>query len=104
MLAGAGRARRARPRVGHDAANLDLLAGGPTAVVVSTAIRPDNPEVLAARERGMPVVRRAEALAALMAGRRGVCVAGTHGKTSTTSMLTVALQHCGAGPVVRDRR
>ena len=67
-------------------------------MVVSTAIRPDNAEVVAARERGIPVVRRAEALAALMAGRRGVCVAGTHGKTSTTSMLTVALQQAGLDP------
>ncbi len=84
--------------VGHDAAHLDLLPGGPTAVVVSTAVRPDNPEVLAARERGIPVVRRADALAALMSGRRGVCIAGTHGKTSTTSMLTMALQHAGLDP------
>ena len=84
--------------VGHDAANLTLLAGGPTAVVVSTAVRPDNPEVVAARAAGIPVVRRADALAALMTGYRGVCIAGTHGKTSTTSMLTVALQHAGLDP------
>ena len=81
-------ARGVLTAVGHDAAHLDLLPGGPTAVVVSTAVRPDNPEVRAARERGIPVVRRADALAALMSGRRGVCVAGTHGKTSTTSMMT----------------
>ena len=67
-------------------------------MVVSTAVRPDNPELRAARERGIPVVRRAEALAALMSGRRAVCVAGTHGKTSTTSMLTVALQQAGVDP------
>ena len=91
-------ARGVRTAVGHDAAHLDLLPGGPTAVVVSTAVRPDNPELLAARERGIPVVRRADALAALMSGRRGVCVAGTHGKTSTTSMLTMALQHAGLDP------
>ena len=90
--------RGVRTVVGQAAANLDLLDGGPTVVVISTAIRPDNPEVLAARERGIPVIRRAEALAALMAGRRGVCVAGTHGKTSTTSMLTVALQQAGLDP------
>ena len=90
--------RGVRTAIGQAAANLDLLDGGPTAVVISTAIRPDNPEVLAARERGIPVIRRAEALAALMAGRRGVCVAGTHGKTSTTSMLTVALQQAGLDP------
>ena len=90
--------RGVRVVVGHDATHLDLLDGGPTAVVVSTAVRPDNPELRAARERGIPVVRRADALAALMSGRRAVCVAGTHGKTSTTSMLTVALQQAGADP------
>ncbi|MBW0102613.1 UDP-N-acetylmuramate--L-alanine ligase [Pseudonocardia sp. KRD291] len=88
--------------VGHDAANLDLLGGGrldgsPT-VVVSTAIRETNPELAAARERGLPVVHRATALAALTVGRRLVAIAGTHGKTSTTSMATVALQHCGLDP------
>ena len=91
-------ARGVKTAVGQQAANLDLLPDGPTAVVVSTAIRPDNPELLAARERGIPVVRRALALAALMRGYRSVCVAGTHGKTSTTSMLTVALQHTGIDP------
>ncbi|TKV56086.1 UDP-N-acetylmuramate--L-alanine ligase [Nakamurella flava] len=84
--------------VGHGADRLDLLAGGPTAVVVSTAVRPDNPELVAARERGIPVVRRAVALAALMTGQRAVCVAGTHGKTSTTSMLTVALRAADLDP------
>lgn len=90
--------RGVRTAVGHAAKNLELLPGGPTAVVVSTAVRPDNPEVVAARAAGIPVVRRADALAALMTGRRSVCVAGTHGKTSTTSMLTVALQHAGLDP------
>ena len=90
--------RGVRTAVGHAADNLELLADGPTAVVVSTAVRPDNPEVVAARAAGIPVVRRADALAALMTGRRSVCVAGTHGKTSTTSMLTVALQHAGLDP------
>ena len=84
--------------VGHDAANLDLLPGGPTVVVVSTAIRLTNPEVVEARRRGIRVVQRAVALAALMSDHRSVCVAGTHGKTSTTSMLTVALQAAGLDP------
>ena len=84
--------------VGHSEANLHLLPGGPTAVVVSTAIRPDNPEVAEARRRGIPVLQRAVALAALMTDHRSVCVAGTHGKTSTTSMLTVALQKAGLDP------
>ncbi len=91
-------ARGVRTAIGQRAENLDLLDGGPTAVVISTAIHPDNPELAAARERGIPVVRRAWALAALMVGYRSVCVAGTHGKTSTTSMLTVALQHAGIDP------
>jgi UDP-N-acetylmuramate--alanine ligase len=81
-------------RVGHDAANVE----GADVVVISTAIRPTNVEVLAAQERQIPVVSRAEALAALMSGSRGVAVAGTHGKTTTTSMLTIAAQHCGVDP------
>ncbi|MEV5825434.1 UDP-N-acetylmuramate--L-alanine ligase [Spirillospora sp. NPDC052242] len=80
--------------VGHDAAHL----GDADTVVVSTAIRDGNPELVAARERGLRVLHRSAALAALMAGRRAVAVAGTHGKTTTTSMLTVALQHAGADP------
>src|SRR6185437_8879733 len=88
------RALGARVDVGHDAAHL----GSADTVVVSTAIRPDNPELAAARERGLRVLPRAVALAAVMAGRRSVAVAGTHGKTSTTSMLTVAVQACGADP------
>ena len=67
-------------------------------VVVSQAIRASNVEVVEAHARGLPVLHRAEALAALMEGSRGVAVAGTHGKTTTTSMLTVALQRCGADP------
>jgi UDP-N-acetylmuramate--alanine ligase len=80
--------------VGHEAGQV----AGADAVLVSTAIRADNPEVVAARAAGIPVVPRADALAAVMAGSRGVAVAGTHGKTTTTSMLTIALQHCGADP------
>jgi UDP-N-acetylmuramate--alanine ligase len=84
----------ARVAVGHDAANL----GAADTVVVSTAIRADNPELAAARAGGLRVLPRAVALAAVMAGRRSVAVAGTHGKTSTTSMLTVAVQACGVDP------
>ncbi|MCW2905048.1 MAG: UDP-N-acetylmuramate/alanine ligase [Streptosporangiaceae bacterium] len=80
--------------VGHAAQHL----GDADTVVVSTAIRDGNPELVAARKRGLRVMHRAEALASLMVGRRGVAVAGTHGKTSTTSMLTVTLQHAGADP------
>ncbi|WP_018684558.1 UDP-N-acetylmuramate--L-alanine ligase [Actinokineospora enzanensis] len=92
------RAQGARVAVGQSAANLDLLPGGPTAVVVSTAIKESNPELVEARRRGLPVLHRSQALAELMAGHRVACIAGTHGKTSTTSMLTVALQHCRLDP------
>jgi UDP-N-acetylmuramate--alanine ligase len=88
------RALGARVDVGHDPGN---LADADT-VVVSTAIRADNPELSTARERGLRVLPRAVALAAVMAGRRSIAVAGTHGKTSTTSMLTVAVQTCGVDP------
>ncbi len=88
------RALGAQLHVGHDAA---YVAGART-LVASTAIRADNVELVAAREQGLRVMGRAEALALLMAETRGVAVAGTHGKTTTTSMLTVALQACGADP------
>jgi UDP-N-acetylmuramate--alanine ligase len=88
------RALGATVHVGHDAEHL----GRADTVVVSTAIRPTNPEYTAAREAGLRMLPRAAALASVMAGRRAVAVAGTHGKTTTTSMLTVALQHCGADP------
>ena len=84
----------ARVRIGHDAAHVD----GADVVAVSTAVPADNPEVARARELGLPVLRRAELLAALMAGRRAILVAGTHGKTTTTSMLTVCLQAAGLDP------
>jgi len=80
--------------VGHDPAHVADV----DTVIASTAIRPDNPELVAARDHGLRVMGRAEALATLMDGYRGIAVAGTHGKTTTTSMLTVALQHCGADP------
>jgi UDP-N-acetylmuramate--alanine ligase len=88
------RALGARVEVGHDPGHV----GDADTVVVSTAIRADNPELVAARERGLRVLPRAVALAAVMAGRRSIAVAGTHGKTSTTSMLTVAVQACGVDP------
>ena len=80
--------------VGHAAGN---VAAADT-VVVSSAIRADNAELVAAGASGLLVLPRAAALASVMAGRRGIAVAGTHGKTTTTSMLTVALQHCAADP------
>lgn len=68
------------------------------AIVMSSSIRENNLELVAARERGIPVLHRAQGLAALMKGRRGVAVAGANGKTTTTSLLTVALQGCGLDP------
>ncbi|HEX4015783.1 MAG TPA: UDP-N-acetylmuramate--L-alanine ligase [Frankiaceae bacterium] len=86
--------------VGHDAAHLGAVGGGPepATVVTSTAIRATNPELVEAHRLGLSVLPRAAALAALMKGRKGVAIAGTHGKTTTTSMLTVALQDAGLHP------
>ncbi|MEU5251703.1 UDP-N-acetylmuramate--L-alanine ligase [Streptomyces longwoodensis] len=81
--------------VGHAAGH---LADDATCVVVSSAIRQDNPELVRAAELGIPVVHRSDALAALMAGRRAIAVAGTHGKTTTTSMLAVSLSELGLDP------
>ena len=78
--------------IGHAAQN---LAEDATSVVVSSAIRSDNPELSAATERGVPVVHRADALASLMDRVRPLAVAGTHGKTTTTSMLAVSLRTMG---------
>jgi len=80
--------------IGHAAANL----GRSDAVVVSTAIPVDNPEVVAARAQEIPVLARAQVLAALMRDRRGIAVAGTHGKTTTTSMVAVILERAGLDP------
>jgi UDP-N-acetylmuramate--alanine ligase len=81
-------------QVGHRSEN---LAGAAT-VVVSTAIRPENPELAAARARGLPVLHRSEALAAAMTGRDVIAIAGTHGKTTTTAMTTLMLQQAGRRP------
>ena len=88
------RALGAEVHVGHEAAHVE----GAATVVISSAIRESNPELAAARAAGTRVVKRAEALAELLVGHRAVAVAGTHGKTTTTSMLTVAAQHCGVDP------
>jgi len=93
------RARGASIRIGHDASSLDLLPGGPTAVVTTHAAIPKtNPELVEARKRGIPVILRPVVLAKLMAGHTTLMVTGTHGKTTTTSMLIVALQHSGFDP------
>ncbi len=93
------RARGALIDIGHDAAALDLLPGGPTAVITTHAAIPKtNPELVEARRRAIPVVLRPAVLAKLMAGHTTLMVTGTHGKTTTTSMLIVALQHGGLDP------
>jgi UDP-N-acetylmuramate--alanine ligase len=93
------RARGAEIRIGHDESSLDLLPGGPTAVVTTHAAIPKtNPELVEARRRGIPVILRPAVLAKLMDGYTTLMVTGTHGKTTTTSMLIVALQHSGFDP------
>ncbi|MBA2947700.1 UDP-N-acetylmuramate--L-alanine ligase [Streptomyces himalayensis] len=89
------RALGATVHIGHDAAH---LADDATCVVVSSAIRADNPELARAAELGIPVVHRSDALASLMDRLRPIAVAGTHGKTTTTSMLAVSLTSLGLNP------
>jgi len=81
-------------QIGHAAENVS----GVDLIVLSTAISLNNPEIVAAEKLGITQISRAQALAILMAGKRSVAVAGTHGKTTTTSMLTVALQSAGLNP------
>ena len=83
-------------KVGHDAANL----GNPATVVTSTAIAHDNPELAAARERKLEIVHRGALLAHVMSDRRGIAVAGTHGKTTTTAMIATTLEAGGLDPTV----
>jgi UDP-N-acetylmuramate--L-alanine ligase len=84
----------ARVFVGHAAGQL----GDADTLVVSSAIRPDNPELREAEDRGLRIIHRAAALASLMFGRRVITVTGTHGKTTTTSMITTVLLETGAAP------
>jgi UDP-N-acetylmuramate--alanine ligase len=88
------RAAGAEVVVGHRAENV----GPMDAVIVSTAIPPGNPERTEAERRGIPVFARAQVMAALMRERRGVAVSGTHGKTTTTSMVAVILERAGLDP------
>ncbi len=80
--------------VGHEAAHIE----GAQAVVTSTAVKGDNPEVIAARAKRIPVVPRAVMLAELMRLKRGIAIAGTHGKTTTTSLVTAILAEAGVDP------
>ena len=83
-----------RIHIGHDAAHIE----GAEAVVTSTAVKGDNPEVIAARSRRIPVVPRAVMLAELMRLKKGIAIAGTHGKTTTTSLVTSVLAEAGVDP------
>ena len=82
--------------IGHAAENL----GSAEVVVISSAVKPDNPEVVAARERRIPVVRRAEMLGELMRLKWSIAIAGTHGKTTTTSLIGALLEAAGLDPTV----
>ncbi|GAA1419896.1 UDP-N-acetylmuramate--L-alanine ligase [Agrococcus citreus] len=84
--------RGAQVGIGHDAAHLPADVD---AIVVTSALWPDNPELVAARERGIPVLHRSQALHVLARGKRVVAVAGAHGKTTTTGMLVVGLHGLG---------
>lgn len=84
----------AKVHIGHDETNV----GGANAVVTSTAVRPDNPEVAAARAKRIPVVPRAMMLAELMRLKQGIAIAGTHGKTTTTSLVASVLAEAGMDP------
>ncbi len=86
--------RGARTYIGHAAEQL----GDAKTVIASSAIREDNPELAEARARGLRILHRSEALGSLMLGRRGVAVAGTHGKTTTTAMIARVLTEIGADP------
>ena len=83
-----------RVTLGHAAENVQ----GADAVVVSTAVKEDNPEVIAARERHVPIVPRAQMLAELMRLKQGIAIAGTHGKTTTTSLVASCLAEAGLDP------
>jgi UDP-N-acetylmuramate--alanine ligase len=89
-LAGLG----VRVFIGHTPGQID----GAQAVVTSTAVKGDNPEVLAARARKVPVVARAVLLAELMRLKQGIAIAGTHGKTTTTSLVASVLAEAGVDP------
>jgi UDP-N-acetylmuramate--alanine ligase len=90
------RARGIRCLIGHDPAHLD----GVSHVVISSAVKPGNPEFEAAKERGIPIIRRAEMLAELMRPRATVSITGTHGKTTTTSLIAEIFNAGGLDPTV----
>src|SRR5436190_12189238 len=85
-----------RVTIGHAASNIE----GAHVAVFSTAVRPDNPELQAARGAGIPVIARAEMLAELMRMKYGIAVGGSHGKTTTTSMIAAVLARGGLDPTI----
>jgi UDP-N-acetylmuramate--alanine ligase len=95
-LTGRLRAEGAKVTIGHSAANL----GDAAQVIVSSAISEENPELMAARAAGLDVLRRGTLLAELMAPKRGIAIAGTHGKTTTTAMTACVLEAGGIDPTV----
>ena len=86
--------RGAKIFIGHSAAN---LADADT-VIISSAISADNPEVIAAKSKNIPVLKRADFLGSLMEGREGIAIAGTHGKTTTTAMIAFMLTQAALDP------
>lgn len=82
--------------IGHDPSHLD----GAAAVVVTTDVPPDNPELVAARSHRLPVLHRSEVLASFLNGGYGIAVTGTHGKTTTTSMISLILEKAGLDPTI----
>src|SRR4030042_2301781 len=82
--------------MGHDASHI----GNADVVVTSTAVRPDNPEVLEAHKKGVPVIPRAEMLAELLKMKFSIAVSGSHGKTTTTSIVSTLLAHGGLDPTL----
>ncbi|MED4585504.1 UDP-N-acetylmuramate--L-alanine ligase [Brevibacillus choshinensis] len=87
-------ARGAAIQIGHSASHVE----GADIIVYSTSIPKDNPEVIAAEEKGIPVMHRSQMLARILNERTGVAVAGAHGKTTTTSMISHVLEECGVDP------
>lgn len=85
-------------RTGHEASHLQLLGDEANVVVVSSAVPTSNPETLEAHRRGIPVIPRAEMLSELMRMKFGIAIAGSHGKTTTTSLVATVLRHAGLDP------
>lgn len=85
-----------RVEIGHNSAHIESLQ--PDALLISSAITPGNPELVLARRYNIPIYKRSDILGTLMEGRNGIAVAGTHGKTTTTAMITHVLVECGLDP------